>query len=193
MAPTYSKTATEEVSASHTSQTRYIVPIIGLNRPEKQTLNKGEYVVLKCRTDTTDETSSSYNLHIPYFSTGTPEEWLRFVRNLSKVYVGQNLTTGPQQYACIRRLLDDNSLTVFELSAAELDNPTVLNAEAILKNLRDQLFPQRALQQQKRYMRRSLRKPRTISIRMYINRVLELNDQLASYSGSGDNLSLIHI
>ena len=106
MTPTYSKTATKEVSASHTSQTRYIVPIIGLNRPEKQTLNKGEYVVLKCRTDPTDETSSSYDLPIPYFSTGTPEEWLRFVRNLSKVYVGQNLTTCPQQYACIRRLLD---------------------------------------------------------------------------------------
>ena len=47
MAPTYSKPATNEVSAGHTSLTRYIVPIIGLNRSEKQTLNKGEYVVLK--------------------------------------------------------------------------------------------------------------------------------------------------
>ena len=78
---------------------------------------------------------------IPYFSTGTPEEWLRFVRNVSKVFVGQNLTTGPQQYACIRRLLDGNSLAVFELSAADLGNPTVLNAEVISKDLRDQLFP----------------------------------------------------
>ena len=85
-----------------------------------------------------------------------------------RVYVGQNLTTGPQQYACIRRLLDGNSLAVFELNAAELGNPTVLNAEAIIKDLRDQLFPQRALQQQKRYMRRSLRKPRNMSIREYV-------------------------
>ena len=86
------------------------------------------------------------------------------------------MTTGSQQYACIRRLLDGNSLAAFELSAADLGNPTVLNAEAILKDLRDQLFPQRALQQQKRYMRRSLRKPRSMSIRMYVNRVLEMND-----------------
>ena len=96
MAPTHSKHTSKEVSASHTSQTRYIVPIIGLNRPEKQTLNKGEYVVLKCRTDPMDDTSSSYDLPISYFSTGTPEEWLRFVRNVSKVFIGQNLTTGPQ-------------------------------------------------------------------------------------------------
>ena len=68
-----------------------------------------------------------------------------------------------------------------------MGNPTVLNAEAILKDLRNQLFPQRALQQQKRYMRRSLRKPRNMSIRMYVNRILELNDQLASYPGTGDN------
>ena len=70
---------------------------------------------------------------IPYFSTGTPE--------VSKVFVDQNLTTGPQQYACIRRLLDGNSLAVFKLSAADLGNHTVLNAEAILMDLRDQLFP----------------------------------------------------
>ena len=114
MPHTHSKHTSKEVSASHT---RYIVPIIGLNRPEN-TLSKGEYTVLICRTDPTDETSSSYDLPIPYFSTGTPEEWLRFVRNLSKVFVGQNLTIGPQQYACIRRLLDGNSLIVFELSTA---------------------------------------------------------------------------
>ena len=62
MAPTHSKHTFKEVSASHT---RYIVLIIDLNRPEKPTLTKGEYVVLKCRTDPTDETSSSYDLPIP--------------------------------------------------------------------------------------------------------------------------------
>ena len=78
-------------------------------------------------------------------SSGTPKEWLRFVRNVSKVFVGQNLTTGPQQYAYIHRLLDGNSLAVFELSAAELRNPKVLNTEALIKDLRDQLFSQHAL------------------------------------------------
>ena len=88
---------------------RYIVPIIGLERPEKPTLTKGEYVVLKCRTNPTEEGSSTYDLPIPYYSTGTPEEWLRFERNLEKAFNGQNLTTGPQQYACLRRLLPRKS------------------------------------------------------------------------------------
>ena len=37
-------------------------------------------------------------------------------------------------------------------------------------------------------MRRSLRKPRNMSVRVYVNRVLEMNDQLSSYPGTGDNI-----
>ena len=36
-------------------------------------------------------------------------------------------------------------------------------------------------------MRRVLRKSSGMSIRVYVNRVLELNDQLENYSGTGDN------
>ena len=120
MAPIHSKF---KVSDGETA-TRYIVPIIGLERPEKPTLTKGEYVVLKCRTNPTEESSSTYDLPFPYYSTGTPEEWLRFERNLEKAFTGQNLTTGPQQYACLRRLLEGNALTVFDLKAAELAQTT---------------------------------------------------------------------
>ena len=144
MAPAQSKPVEKQVS---TNNVRYIVPIIGLERPVKPTLTKGEYVVLKCRTDPLDEGSSTYDLPIPYYSTGTPEEWLRFVRNVEKVFVGQNLTTGPQQYACVRRLLEGNALTVFDLKAAELGTHTVEHLGEILYSLRDQIFPQRAIQQ----------------------------------------------
>ena len=185
MAPAQSKPVEKQVS---TNNVRYIVPIIGLERPVKPTLTKGEYVVLKCRTDPLDEGSSTYDLPIPYYSTGTPEEWLRFVRNVEKVFVGQNLTTGPQQYACVRRLLEGNALTVFDLKAAELGTQTLEHLGEVLRSLRDQVFPQRALQQQKRYMRRALSKPRHMPIRTYVNRVLELNDQLENFPGTGNEI-----
>ena len=183
MAPIHSKF---KVSNGETA-TRYIVPIIGLERPEKTTLTKGEYVVLKCRTNPTEESSSTYDLPIPYYSTGTPEEWLRFERNLEKAFTGQNLTTGPQQYACLRRLLEGNALTVFDLKAAELGAQTVSHLQDILRALRREVFPEDALQQQKRYMRRSLHKPRNMTIRVYVNRVLELNDQLENFPGLNSN------
>ena len=69
MARAQNKPVEKQVS---TNKVRYIVPIIGLGRPEKPTLTKGEYVVLKCRTDPLDENSSTYDLPIPYYS-GRPK------------------------------------------------------------------------------------------------------------------------
>ena len=97
------------------------------------------------------------------------------------------MTTGPQQYACLRRLLEGNALTVFDLKAAELGAQTVSHLQDILRALRREVFPEDALQQQKRFMRRSLHKPRNMTIRAYVNRVLELNDQLENFPGLKDN------
>ena len=138
MAPTHSKLIGKEIC---TNNVRYIVLFIRLEHPEKTALSKGEYVVLKCRTDPTDESSSTYDLPIPYYSTGTPEEWLCFERNLKKVFTGQNLTTGPQRYTCVRRLLEGNALTVFDLTAAEVGNQTSQHLQDILCALRNQVFP----------------------------------------------------
>ena len=38
-------------------------------------------------------------------------------------------------------------------------------------------------------MRRALRKPRNMLIRIYVNRVLELNDQLESFPGTGNDVN----
>ena len=97
------------------------------------------------------------------------------------------MTTGPQQYACLRRLLEGNALTVFDLKAAELGAQTVSHLQDILRALRREVFPEDALQQQKRFMRRSLHKPRNMTIRAYVNRVLELNDQLENFPGLNSN------
>ena len=77
-------------------------------------------------------------------------------------------------------------MTVFDLKAAELGTQTLEQLEEVLRSLRDQVFPQRALQQQKRYIRRALSKPRHMPIRTYVNKVLELNDQLENFPGTGN-------
>lgn len=65
-------------TALRTSNHRQIVPVIPLARPEAKTeLGKGEYSVLKCRTTPSEEESPTYDLPIPYFKTGTAEEFLR--------------------------------------------------------------------------------------------------------------------
>ena len=59
-----------------------IMPSIPYERPEKAELRKGEYQNYKLRNEPSDPNSPTYELSVPYFSTGTPEEYLLFYKNV---------------------------------------------------------------------------------------------------------------
>ena len=122
------KISLPQASAKH----RYSAPI-ELERSEKKELRKGEYIALKLRTVPTDDNSQTYELSIPYFSTGTPEEWLKFQRDFNRVVVGQGLTTGPTRYQMMRRLLEGDALAKFNTVAQELGNETLNNFQTCVQ------------------------------------------------------------
>lgn len=154
---------------------RKIAPPVPLERPEHKDLERGEYQTYKLRNTPEDADSPTYELSIPYFTTGTCEEWLRFRKNLSKVLTGQNVTTGPPSYAVARRLLDGDALTVFNNEATSQGNESIPHFTACLDAVARTVFPQRAVQLQKRFMRRFLRKPSTLKTREYTARLMEMN------------------
>ena len=47
-----------------------IVPPIPLQKPESKVLEKGEYHTYKLRSNPGDNGSATYELSVPYFSTG---------------------------------------------------------------------------------------------------------------------------
>ena len=142
----------------------FLPPPIPFQKPEKVILGKEDYLSMKLRSNPTEEKSSLYELAVPYFRNGTAEEWFRFEKNLANVFIRQNLTTGPTQYAMARRLLQGDCLTQFETKADELGNESVPNFKLVMKAVRESVMPLRAVQTQKRYMRRLLRKPKEMKI-----------------------------
>ena len=58
-------------------QTPLVNPTIELERPLEKVLKKGEYIVIKCRNTPGDNDSGSYEINLPYYYGGPPEE--RFV------------------------------------------------------------------------------------------------------------------
>ena len=60
-----------------------------------------------------DDQSTTYELTIGYFKTGTPEELLLFLQQLRKIFAGQNITNGPGKYAITRHLLQGDALATF--------------------------------------------------------------------------------
>ena len=102
-------------------------------------------------------------------------------------FVGQNLTASSTKFAMTRRLLVGDSLTHFNDKAASFkdDDGVAIeiddNLEASLRAVTGTILNKKALSTQKRYMRRIIRKPKDMKIRMYCARFAELNKYLESF------------
>lgn len=154
-------------------------PPIALERPVKKELEKGDYLTYKLRNDPADPQSPAYELTIPYFRDGTPEQFLRFRKNLLKVFAGQNVTDGPGMFTIGRRLMDGDALSHFEnFVTAEALTQTVNNFNRAMEAVAKHVFPAQAAKLQKRYMRRFVRKPLGMTSRMFVARVQEINNYL---------------
>ena len=164
---------------------------IPLERPVKKEKNSSELFKIKLRTSPTDADSSTYEFTMPYYENGTPEEWLEFLRGIKRIIAGLNITSGPSSYAMARQVLQGDALAAFDKAATNYATETVANFKEVLKQVTLHVFPQRALQLQKRYMRRNMRKPKSMTVRAYGNRVVQMRNQLDLYPGgneSGDTL-----
>ena len=167
------KTTSNKVSQTNR---RYLKPVIGLERPTPVTLQKGEYVILKCRTVPGDAKSPTYDLPIPYFKTGSPEEFLNWRKSLDKAMIGQDCTTAEAKYGMARRLLDGDALAAFNQSANSFTSENLASFDHVIAELTAHVFPARAGQTQKRYMRRFMKKPIGMSIKAFFARFVEINE-----------------
>ena len=68
-----------------THQSKMVKPITSLARPENDELDALQYIDHTCYNAPGDTTSGKDMIKIPYFDSGTPEEWIDLVQK-------QNLT-----------------------------------------------------------------------------------------------------
>ena len=161
----------------HYNRRSLVVPPISVEKESTKTLSKDKYQSYKCRTTPTDKDSPTYEIAVPYFGDGTPEKWIQFLRLLKQVFKGQGDSTGPARFVKARQLLVGNALTSFESHVSSIDGHTETLAtfqQAIMAVAKD-VFPKRAAQTQKRYLRRYLRKPAEMTTKKYAARVVEIN------------------
>ena len=132
---------------------------------EEKAYAKGSYTTLKLRSNPAEENSPIYEIQVLYFKSGTCE----FMDKVQAVIIRQNLTTGPQRVAFMRTVLKGDAYTYFNqyfTTVGNEDDATfVLRVQALMSHI----SPQHALRMQKRYMRRYMRKPRDMKMRVYRN------------------------
>ena len=147
--------------------------------------NNKEAMTFKLRSDPKNEKSITYSVSLAPFNTGSPEQWLVFMKTLKVIFKGQNLTNGPEQFTMTKRLLEGNALSVFEneVTTAGLTESTA-NLDKALAAITEDVFPSNALMLQKRQMRRFIKKPLNMKMTHFVARLNEMNEQLLQYPGA---------
>ena len=67
-----------------------------------------------------DNDSGSYEINLPYYGRGTPEEWLVWKDKLLKALDGQSISAEPVRYTFTERLLSDAAKVTFNQAALDI-------------------------------------------------------------------------
>lgn len=137
----------------------------------------------KIHTTPGDANTPTYTKSVAYFGSGTNEEWLITRKGITDIVSGLNLTSGATKYQLARQILKGDALRTFNQAATTRGDESNENFPQCLNDVTASIFPLRAAQTQKRYMRRDLRKPRSMKIREFRARLHELNEYLALFPG----------
>ena len=174
----------------------YLVPVLPLVETTEldNTVGTIEFNV-KQRAGTTGTTAATYKMKVQRFCEGNVEEWIRARRAITEIWTQNSVTAPTDRHSNVCAILRGGSLTVYEEHVEEAKNPTddegvvttvALSREMVLEGLdavAETVFPHRALQTQKQWMRRGMRKPRELSFRKTASAVGRLNNALPIFPG----------
>ena len=80
-----------------------------------------------------------------------------------------------------KRLLEDGALQAFENAARTAGAKTTQNYKAVIKSVTTHIMPKKALQKQKCYMQRFLKKPLDIKVKDFVERAVTMNKLLTCF------------
>jgi hypothetical protein len=175
----------------------YLTPCLPLEASDKEDKKEeSDYVTftLKVRAGQRGTSAPSYKMKVAKFEDGTPTEWIEVINALEEIWKQNSLTTASDRQASVNTVLREDALTAFEASidedlepeedAAEGAPANQLTTEMIddaLISVAKNIFPHCALEIQKIWMKRQIRKPKSMPVRKMIAIITKMNNSLARF------------
>ena len=141
-------------------------------------------------------TGPTYKVKVKRFNKGTVSKWIAVRKSIKELWDQNSITSQPDRIANICSILRGESLTQFEEKIDELTSitqpdgtvttiaPDEAIVEAGLNAVAETIFPHRALETQKLWMRRGMKKPMELSFRKTASAVGRLNNSLPLFPGA---------
>ena len=149
--------------------------------------DKSKFIAIDLRTRAGggEPTSGTYKKFVPLFEEGDPQAWIDFLKNLEEIWV-QNSVSGPSdRKSTVRAILKGESLDAYDSALAERLSDghamTTEDTDEALKVVAKTIFPHRALESQKMWMNRMMRKPSELSTRKMASAITRINNDLPRF------------
>jgi hypothetical protein len=176
---------------------RLVLPLIA----EKSTTvedNKTRFITIElCARVNAPTGFATYKKYIRKFEEGTAQEWIDLHRDIQEVWVLNTITGGTDMASTARALLRGESLTSFEAFLEEgkrnddeedgaLLPIDVVMVDTALTAVAITVFPHRALEIQRLWMNRGMRKPYELTTRKTVAAITQINNALPLFPGGTD-------
>jgi hypothetical protein len=176
-----------------------VLPLVPETLPTKEQ-DKSKFISFELKSRAGQPAgSTTYKKFVRVFEEGTPQQWIDLIHDLEEIWT-QNSVNGPtDRVSTIRALLKGESLTAFDtaLEDARVDPdpnvqaPLQLTLEHIVDSMdqvADTVFPHRALETQKLWMNRGMRKPFEMTTRKTAAAITKINNSLPLFPlGTNDS------
>ena len=172
-----------------------VIPLTNSTSRSTSTDDSRAYVsmYLKARAGSGDN-GETYKKRFFLFDDGTPQEWMDILEDLDELWRQNSVTDGKDRAATVQMILRNDALNEFTTKLAEVttDNTatrattspvTTDNVTTALAAVTMAVFPHRALETQKSWMMRGMKKPTEMTTRKLTAAVVRLNSLLPRFPG----------
>ena len=173
-----------------------VLPLIPEVLPTKEE-DKSQFITLDLKIRAGDPSSQKYKKYTRKFEEGTPQQWIEVLKDLKEIWTQNSVTEATDREATIHSLLHGDSLTAFNIALEEAqvdqDNPqatlqlTTKMVDEALEAVTTSVFPHRALETQKMWMKCSMKKPYDLSTRKTAAAITRLNNSLPLFPSGDEN------
>ena len=157
--------------------------------------NKDKFISLEVKTRAGGpDKSNSYKKYVRIFDEDEPQQWIDLIKEVREIWI-QNSTNGPtDRAATLKAVLKGESLIAFESAlddarvnpdpdVAALVAMTTDHVDEAIAAVATTVFPHRALELQKLWMQRYMKKPFEMKVRKLSSAVTRINNCLPLFPG----------
>ena len=173
-------------------QARIEPPPIPLVKLELEDEHATHIIKVKIQTNQSQAASDMYNININTFNDVQPEEFLALLKNFKITIDGTGTSTLSGRISYLHTILRGQRLREFDKLQSHYGGPTNNHLNLIQEVLLEYFFPINSLSNQKRAIRRAMRKTRIIKFKCFAARLTEMKNLLPLFPGLDVTKKITH-